>query len=95
MQVRKHHIDNLRTFDAAIIYKGKVNDQWVRMKVLDLLKAPGLGRNKPIKGKAVVMPAGSSINLETYKNHNLRILETAPAHTPESVLKILNEFEFS
>ena len=31
LEVRKQHIDNLRNFDGAIIFKGKVNDQWVRM----------------------------------------------------------------
>ena len=36
LDVRKQHIENLRNFDGAIIFKGKVNDQWVRMKVLDL-----------------------------------------------------------
>lgn len=93
MHVRNHHINNLRTLDAAIIYKGNVNDQWVRMKVLDLLKAPGLGRSKPIKGKAVITRSGTSVNLDAYKNHNLRILEADPAQAPEKVLKILNEFE--
>src|SRR5690606_2483894 len=38
LDLRQKHINNLRNFDTAIIYKGKVNDQWVRMKVLDLLK---------------------------------------------------------
>lgn len=42
LSVRQKHIDNLRNFDAAIIYRGKVNEQWVRMKILDLLKAPGI-----------------------------------------------------
>jgi len=70
LDVRKRHIDNLRNFDGAIIYKGKVNDQWVRMKVLDLLKAPGFGRNKPIQAKALV----SAGNLDSYKNQNITVI---------------------
>ena len=54
MDLRQTHINNLQRFDAAIIYQNKVNDQWVRMKLLDLLKAPGFGRHKPIKGRAVI-----------------------------------------
>lgn len=54
MDTRRRHIDNLLSFDAAIVYKDKVNDQWVRMKILDLLKAPGFGRKKPMRGKAVI-----------------------------------------
>jgi hypothetical protein len=76
LEVRKQHIDNLRNFDGAIIFKGKVNDQWVRMKVLDLLKAPGFGRKKPIQGKAIV--GTGSANLDNYKNqnHDINLLVT-------------------
>ncbi|MCX8491968.1 MAG: hypothetical protein ORN54_12970 [Cyclobacteriaceae bacterium] len=70
LDVRKQHIDNLRNFDGAIIFKGKINDQWVRMKVLDLLKAPGFGREKPIQGKALVGIG----NLEAYRNQNITII---------------------
>src|SRR6478609_10085108 len=60
LDVRKNHIDNLKNLDGAIIFKGKVNDQWVRMKVLDLLKAPGFGRIKPIKAKAILASGGTT-----------------------------------
>ncbi len=72
LDVRKQHIENLRNFDGAIIFKGKVNDQWVRMKVLDLLKAPGFGRKKPIQGKAIV--AGGNSSLDGFKNQNLTLI---------------------
>ena len=52
LELRQQHIANLRNFDAAIIYQGKVNNQWVRMKLLDLLKAPGFGRRKADKGQS-------------------------------------------
>jgi hypothetical protein len=84
--VRKRHIDNLKNFDVAIIYKGKVNEQWVRMKVLDLMKAPGFGRKKPITGKAIIAP-----NAETYKTQNMRIIDPArPAESLQSFLQELN-----
>lgn len=64
LELRRKHIDNLRAFDIAVIYKGAVNEQWVRMKLLDLLKAPGFGRRKPILGKVLigVPSAGGLIN---------------------------------
>lgn len=92
LDLRQKHIENLRNFDSAIIYKGKVNDQWVRMKVLDLLKAPGFGRKKPIKGKAVVTPPGSKLNLDAFKNQNLRVIESDPRDTAQSVKSLLEEF---
>jgi hypothetical protein len=40
------------------------------------MKAPGLGRNKPILGKAVVGGLGIEMNSETYKDLDLEILST-------------------
>lgn len=92
LEVRKNHIDNLRNFDAAIIYKGKVNEQWVRMKALDLLKAPGFGRKKPIMGKVILTTPGSTLNAESFKSQNLRIIEGDPHRSAESLKSILLEF---
>jgi hypothetical protein len=92
LQLRQKHIDNLRNFDAAIIFKGKVNEQWVRMKVLDLLKAPGFGRKKPIKGKAVYTNVGTNVNLEAFKNHNLRVIQSDPRDADQSIKTLLEEF---
>lgn len=89
MEVRKKHIENLRHFDGAIIFKGKVNDQWVRMKVLDLLKAPGFGRNKPIQGKAIV----STANLDNYKNQNVTLISGDSNKSIDSIKNFLQEFK--
>ncbi len=92
LDLRKKHIENLRNLDAAIIYKGKVNEQWVRMKALDLLKAPGFGRKKPIIGKALVTTAGSKMNLESFKSQNLRVFEGDQQRSIESLKTFLQEF---
>lgn len=92
LDLRQKHIDNLRNFDAAIIYKGKVNDQWVRMKVLDLLKAPGFGRQKPIKGKALFTAPGNKVNLDAFKNQNLRVVESDLRDSAQSIKSLLEEF---
>ncbi len=89
MEVRKKHIENLRNFDGAIILKGKVNDQWVRMKVLDLLKAPGFGRMKPIQGKAIV----SEASLDSYKNQNVTLISGDSNKSIESLKMFLQEFK--
>jgi len=92
LDLRKKHIDHLRNFDAAIIYKGKVNEQWVRMKALDLLKAPGFGRKKPIIGKAIVTAPGSKMNMESFKSQNVRVIEGDPQRSIESLKTFLQEF---
>ena len=90
LEVRKQHIDNLKNFDGAIIFKGKVNDQWVRMKVLDLLKAPGFGRKKPIQGKALI--ASENVNIDNYRNQNLTLISGEKNRSLETLKNFLKDF---
>ncbi|HZY80656.1 MAG TPA: hypothetical protein VFE50_14130 [Cyclobacteriaceae bacterium] len=92
LDVRKQHIENLRNFDGAIIFKGKVNDQWVRMKVLDLLKAPGFGRKKPIKGKAILSSSQPTSTMESFKSQNVTIITGDRPKSIESLKVFLQEF---
>jgi len=92
LELRKKHIENLKTFDAAIIYKGKVNEQWVRMKALDLLKAPGFGRKKPIMGKAILTAPGSTMNTEIFRSQNLTVIESDPEMTAASLRSFIQDF---
>jgi hypothetical protein len=91
LELRQKHIENLRNLDGAIIYKGKVNEQWVRMKALDLLKAPGFGRKKPIVAKAIVA-AGGSMNAESYRSQNLHVID-GNRNVSELLQNFLQEFK--
>ncbi len=57
LSVRQAHNQSLINFDLAIIFANTAAISWVNMKIMDLLKASGLGREKEIAGKAVFMPA--------------------------------------
>ena len=46
------HQDNLKFCDGVLIFFGAASGQWVEMKLMDLLKAPGYGRTKPLTAKA-------------------------------------------
>lgn len=46
LELREMYLNNLRQADYALIFVDRVNDLWVKMKYLDVLKAPGLGRTK-------------------------------------------------
>ena len=73
LTVRENHIQNLRNFDGAIVFQKNVNRQWVKMKVLDLLKAPGFGRNKKIRAKAVI--SNDFTGLESYTEQGIELIE--------------------
>lgn len=90
-EIRHKHIENLRNFDAAIIFKGASNEQWVRMKAMDLLKAPGFGRKKPIIGKAIISEPGSLSNTPVLQRQNIRLIEGHSQQSFESLHTFLRE----
>ena len=53
--VRSSHTRNLLACDATIIYYGKGSEDWMKSKEKDLMKALGLGRNRPISPQAVLV----------------------------------------
>lgn len=93
LELRQKHIENLRLLDGAIIFKGKVNEQWVKMKILDLLKAPGFGRKKPILGQAIVTTSGSTVNKEFLPNRNLRVIDGDLPKSIESLRLFLKQLK--
>ena len=44
------HQDNLLTCDAVLVYYGAAPKAWVDIKLRELLKAAGYGRETPIRG---------------------------------------------
>lgn len=72
------HRENLVACDAAIIYYGKNNEQWLRSKLIDLKKAPGFGRTKPMLAQAVYFD-GQQPLLQNYlqENHIDQIQQSA------------------
>jgi hypothetical protein len=62
------------------------------MKALDLLKAPGFGRKKPIIAKAILTTPGSGVNPESFRAQNLRVIEGDQQRSLESLKSFLQEF---
>ena len=91
LEQRVKHMENLRVLDAAIIYKGKTTDQWVRMKALDIQKAPGFGRKKPIVAKAILAPNDGLVNREAFDGQNFRFIEGNYANSTESLKSFLSD----
>jgi hypothetical protein len=63
------------------------------MKVLDLLKAPGFGRSKPIQGRALFTAPGTTMNTEPYKNQNITLIGgegSKPMETLKTFLQDVN-----
>ena len=71
---RNSHLEKLKYFDVGIVFRGKVNDNWTRIKLLDMLKAPGLGREKPILGKAIISGDGVELDKSYFEGLDVEFL---------------------
>ncbi len=77
MDIRQLHIQNLVDFDGVIIFRDHVNEFWVRMKLLDILKSPGFGRLKSLDNKAILSAGARKLNKEHFRNYEVDLIETS------------------
>ncbi len=90
LEIRKSHLEKLKQLDLAIVFKEKVNINWVRMKLLDLLKAPGLGRTKPIVGKAIIAANGVELKTESFEDYEVKLIQsTGKKSTADATLEFI------
>ncbi len=52
--VRQAHQNFLKQFDIALIFAVNASATWANMKIMDIMKAPGLGRQKDILKKGII-----------------------------------------
>jgi hypothetical protein len=74
MQIRQAHLEKLSSADMIIIYKHRADEQWLRMKALDVLKAPGYGRKKPIVEKVIFTQRDTRIDKVFYERNGFSIV---------------------
>lgn len=92
VDVRYIHQENLRRCDASIIYYGTASEEWIKTKLQDLLKAPGFGRSKPFKVKAVYIDGKKEeLNLQQFERNNAMVLGDNGGFKPEYVDPFLDK----
>ena len=80
------HQDNLRTCDAVLVYYGAAPKAWVDIKLRDLLKAAGYGREKPIAVQAVYIAPPHDHRKERYRSHQAGVLRQLDEFNPSTEL---------
>jgi len=68
------HQDNLLTCDACLIYYGLAPRAWVDIKLRDLLKATGYGRETPIAVQAVYIAGAQDHRKERFHSHQAAVI---------------------
>ena len=79
------HREHLVSCDAAIIYYGKGNEQWLQSKLTDLKKAPGFGRTQPMKVQAVYFGEEVPVFQQHLDQHNILSIKNSGEFTPNTL----------
>jgi len=95
LDIRRHHLQNMVDCDIAIIYFNGVNEQWVKMKILDLLKAPGFGKTKPYLGRAVFATGKAKLSREYYRSFDLKLIESNSTMFSDSIQPFLTNIKIT
>jgi len=72
--ISQYHRENLLECDATLIFYGNGNELWLRSKLWDLQKAPGWGRARPMKAKAVYVSAPVTSSKQTFRTREVPLV---------------------
>jgi len=86
-EVKALHQENLINCAGALVYYGAAPKAWVDIKLRDLIKAVGYGRENPITNQAVFIAPPHDHRKERYKSHNATIIrQSEDSFTPNDEL---------
>jgi hypothetical protein len=91
--LRQSHQESLRNCDASIIYNGKSTAEWVKAKLQDLMKAPGLGRSKPLLAKAIFTESLEHSGRAEFKNDDAIFISAKGGFSPEQLEPFLTKIQ--
>ena len=86
--VKALHQENLINCSGALVYYGAAPRAWVDIKLRDLIKAVGYGRENPIENQAVFIASPHDHRKERYKSHTAKIIrQNDESFSPSDDLK--------
>lgn len=92
MEVRATHRSNIEVSDACLIYSDAVSEQWIKSKVLDIVKAPGLGKIKKKMHRSIFIASEKSIPESYFKQYEFSVLHgDAAAFNPDQLQNFIKQ----
>ncbi len=88
-EIREAHKTGLTMCDAAIIFYGQASDNWVRTKLLDLIKAPGYGRDKPMLANLVYIAGPDTPLKQRFRTHEALVVKNFDTFSPDTLQPFL------
>jgi hypothetical protein len=86
------HKDSLLVCDAAIIYQGKASATWLQVRLLEVRKAIGYGRDKPLPTSVYLGPPASP-NKDWFRSHEVQVIKEYGPLRPDLLNPFLEEIK--
>jgi len=90
----QYHRENLINCDGALIYYGHANQLWLRLKISDLLKAPGWGRTKPMLSK-IYVTGPCTVEKQRFRTREAEVIRHFDTFTPDVLRSFINDIKRS
>jgi len=83
------HWNILNSCDSCVIYYSSGKENWLKSKVYDIIKSPGLGRLKPNTSNVVVNKSGKQISFGLLEKMNMVNMIVMPELSDEDIKNVL------
>ncbi|MFL5728865.1 MAG: hypothetical protein ACJ75J_05185 [Cytophagaceae bacterium] len=93
MTLRHIHQENLVNCDASIIYCANASPEWLNAKMHDLMKAPGLGRTKPMIAKAIFTESEETLGRVAFKLNDAIIMSSLTGFSADKIQPFITKIE--
>jgi len=85
------HLQKLRDCDSVIIYQQGDNKFWLNSKLRDIIKAPGIGREKPFKKVVIISNSTPDENLLKLIRTKIELIDTNKFDAELILQKLISE----
>jgi hypothetical protein len=92
-ELREHHEENLRTCDAALILFGRGNECWLRRKVREVQKSPGLGRTKPKPEIVIALVPPKNAEKESFQTREATVIRQMDGFSPDPLRSFISKMK--
>ncbi|HYE65500.1 MAG TPA: TIR domain-containing protein [Pyrinomonadaceae bacterium] len=90
-QILQDHKENLLACDAVMIYYGRANEIWMRMKQRELQKLAGYERERPLLAKAIYVGGPPTEAKERLRDRDTLVIKSFAGFNPASVVPFLEQ----
>lgn len=89
--ISQYHKEMLMDCDAVMIHYGSANEMWLRMKLRELQKLAGYGREKPMLAKAIYISAPQTDQKLRFKTHEAMTITNFGDFNPNVLTPFLDQ----